>query len=250
MRLVSPGNRVGISGSDLSQHNDPHSLVLALDYRVDDVDRTWSLIQQDHSPLLDLGARHAVLYTSEFEPDRVLVTIGLRHRVSVKELLRSPAVFAWFDRSGVNDLPAIFAGEVTEKINLIPPGDKPDGSARLDGGERKLGPPHGRDGSEVIVGAVATIADPADLMAKVHAGLDRFAGAGVRKVWVYQAVDDRHEVMTLLEIDSAASAQRWIDHPDSAAEWMSGIGTGGYPRPFVGKFATSIDLMAPVGDGR
>jgi len=209
--------------------NDPHSLVLALDYRVDDVGRTWSLIQQDHSPLVDLGARHAVLYTSESEPDRVLVTIGLRHRVSVKELLRSPAVFEWFDRSGVNDLPAIFAGEVTEKINLAQPGD---------------------DGSEVIVGSVATVADPADLMTKVHAGLDRFADAGVRKVWVYQAVDDGHEVMTLLEIDSAASAQRWIDHPDTAAEWMSGIGIGGYPRPFVGKFATSIDLMAPVGEGR
>lgn len=234
MRLVSPDNRVGISRAGLSHRNDPHSLVLALDYRVDDVGRTWSLIEQDHSPLLDLGARHAVLYTSEFEPDRVLVTIGLRHRVSVKELLRSPAIFAWFDRSGVNDLPAIFAGEVTEKISLAQPGDAP----------------HEPDGSEVIVGAVATIADPADLMAKVHAGLDRFSGAGVRKVWVYQAVDDGHEVMTLLEIDSAASAQRWIDHPDTAAEWMSGIGIGGYPRPFVGKFATSIDLMAPVGDGR
>lgn len=231
MRLVSPGNRVGISGSGMSHRNDPHSLVLALDYRVDDVGRTWSLIQRDHSPLVDLGARHAVLYTSEFEPDRVLVTIGLRHRVSVKELLRSPAVFEWFDRSGVNDLPAIFAGEVIEKINLATSVDE-------------------QDRSEVIVGAVATVADPADLMAKVHAGLDRFAGAGVRKVWVYQAVDDGHEVMTLLEIDSAASAQRWIDHPDTAAEWMSGIGIGGYPGPFVGKVATSIDLMAPVGEGR
>ncbi len=231
MRLVSPGNRVGISGSGISRRDDPHSLVLALDYRVDDVGRTWSLIQQGHSPLVDLGARHAVLYTSEFEPDRVLVTIGLRHRVSVKELLRSPAVFEWFDRSGVNDLPAIFAGEVIEKINLAASVDE-------------------QDGSEVIVGAVATVADPADLMAKVHAGLDRFAGAGVRKVWVYQAVDAGHEVMTLLEIDSAASAQRWIDHPDTAAEWMSGIGIGGYPGPFVGKVATSIDLMAPVGEGR
>ncbi len=250
MRLVSPGNRVGISGSGMSHRNDPHSLVLALDYRVDDVGRTWSLIQRDHSPLVDLGARHAVLYTSEFEPDRVLVTIGLRHRVSVKELLRSPAVFEWFDRSGVNDLPAIFAGEVIEKINLATSGDEHDGSARLDGGEGKLEPSHVPDGSEVIVGAVATVADPADLMAKVHAGLDRFAGAGVRKVWVYQAVDDGHEVMTLLEIDSAASAQRWIDHPDTAAEWMSGIGIGGYPGPFVGKVATSIDLMAPVGEGR
>lgn len=231
MRLVSPGNRVGISGGDTSHRDNPHSLVLALDYRVDDVDRTWSLIHNDHSPLLALGARHVVLYTSVSEPDRVLVTIGLRHRISVKDLLRSPAVFEWFDRAGVNDLPAIFAGEVAEKINLAQPGPEPDGS-------------------EVIVGVVATVADPADLMAKVHAGLDRFADAGVRKVWMYQAVDDGREVMTLLEFDSAASAQRWIDHPDTAAEWMSGVGIGGYPRPFVGKFGAAIDLMAPAGQGR
>lgn len=230
MRLVSPGNRVGILGGDMSHREDSHSLVLALDYRVDDVDRTWALIRNDHSPLLGLGARHAVLYTSAFEPDRVLVTIGLRHRVSVQELLRSPALFEWFDRSGVNDLPAIFAGEVTEKINLSPAGPE-------------------QHGSEVIVGVVATVADPAELLAKVHAGLDRFADAGVRKVWIYQAVDDGHEVMTLLETDSAASAQRWIDHPDTAAEWMAGIGIGGYPRPFVGKFAAAIDLTTPAGQG-
>ncbi|MDQ2637609.1 MAG: fatty-acid--CoA ligase, partial [Actinomycetota bacterium] len=52
------------------------------------------------------------------------------------------------------------------------------------------------------------------------------------------------------EIDNAASAQRWIDHPDTAAEWMAGVGVGGYPRPFVGKFAAAIDLMTPVDDGR
>jgi hypothetical protein len=218
----------------MSHRDNPHSLVLALDYRVDDVDRTWSLIRDDHAPLVSLGARHAVLYTSLFETDRVLVTIGLRHRVSVKELLRSPAVFDWFDRSGVSDLPAIFAGEVREKINLAQPGSEQPGSR----------------GSEVIVGVVSTVVDPADLMTKVHRGLERFADAGVRKVWVYQAVDDGNEVMTLLEIDSAAGAQRWIDHPDTAAEWMSGVGAGGYPGPFVGKFAAAIDLMMPAGDGR
>lgn len=215
----------------MSHRDNPHSLVLALDYRVDDVDRTWSLIRDDHAPLISLGARHAVLYTSMFEAGRVLVTIGLRHQVSVKDLLRSPAVFEWFDRSGVNDLPAIFAGEVKEKIAVAQPRPEQPGSA-------------------VIVGVVSTVADPADLMAKVHRGLDRFADAGVSKVWVYQAVDDGNEVMALLEIDSAASAQRWIDHPDTAAEWMSGVGAGGYPGPFVGKFAAATDLMAPAGDGR
>lgn len=213
----------------MSHRDNPHSLVLALDYRVDDIDRTWSLLRDDHTPLLGLGARHAVLYTSVVDTDRVLVTIGLGHRASVKELLRSPAVFEWFDRSGVNDLPAIFAGEVTEKITVADTE---------------------QDGSEVIVGVVSTVADPANLMAKVHRRLDRFASAGVRKVWVYRAVDDGNEVMTLLETDSAASAQRWLDHPDTAAEWMTGVGAGGYPGPFVGKFSAAIDLMPPAGDGR
>lgn len=230
MRLASPSRRVGVSGSCLPPRHDPQSLVLALDYQVDDVDRTWSLITDDHSPLLALGARHAVLYTSAAEPKRVLVTIGLRHRISIKELLRSPAVFEWFDRSGVNDLPAIFAGEVREKINVPCSGSEDPGS-------------------EVIVGMVSTVADPEDLMAKVHNGLDRFADAGVRKVWVYQAVDDGREVMTLLEIDNAASAQRWMAGPD-AAEWTTGAGTGGYPRPFVGAFAAAIDLMTPENEGR
>lgn len=215
----------------MSHRDQPHSLVLALNYRVDDVDRTWSLVRDDHTPLLGLGARHAVLYTSVSEPGRVLVTIGLRHRLSVKELLRSPAVFEWFDRAGVSDLPAIFAGEVLEKINLAEDGPE-------------------QPGSEVIIGAVSTVADPADLMAKVHRGLDRFAGAGVRKVWVYRAVDDGNEVMTLLEIDSAASARRWIDQPDTAAEWMAGVGVGGYPGPFVGKFSAAIDLKTPAGEVR
>lgn len=240
MRLASPSRRAGVSGSCDSTRRDPHSLVLALDYQVDDVERTWSLIRDDHSPLLALGARHAVLYTSTVEPRRVLVTIGLRHRISIKELLRSPAVFEWFDRSGVNDLPAIFAGEVREKINLAGPKDAEDAEDAEDA----------QAGSAVIVGAVSTIADPEELMAKVHGGLNRFSDAGVRKVWVYQAVDDGCEVMTLLEIDSAASAQRWMDHPDTAAEWMTGVGMGGYPKPFVGEFAAAVDVNSPENDGR
>lgn len=224
MRLVPSGNRAGMSDSDISGDSDAHPLVLALDYRVDDVEKTLSLIRSDQSPLVELGARHAVLYVSTTEPDRVLVTIGLRRRVSVAELLRSPAAFAWFDDCGVNDLPAIFAGEVWEKINLADSADAPNGT-------------------EVVVGVVASVADPAQVMVGVHAGLARFAGAGIRKVWVYRAVDDGHEVMTLLEIENAAGAQAWISQPDSAAAWMAHDATGGYPTPFVGKLAATIDLM-------
>nr|WP_242657090.1 MULTISPECIES: fatty-acid--CoA ligase [Mycobacterium] len=195
-----------------------HSLVLAADYRINDVDRMWSLIKEGRSPLVALGAHHVVMYHSIWEPGRVLVTMGIRHRESVQELLRSPAVFEWFDLIGVSDLPAIFAGEVLEKIDLTA-----SATDTVPAG--------------VIVGAVSTVDDVAELMVKVHGGLDRFRDAGVRKVWLYRALDDGQEVMTLLEIDSLASAQRWIDHPDAAAEWMSGAGIGAYPSLFVGKLA-------------
>ena len=61
-------------------------------------------------------------------------------------------------------------------------------------------------------------------MAKVHDGLDRFKRGGVRKIWVYRALDDGREVMILQEIDNEINARQWIDHPDAAAEWMSNVG--------------------------
>lgn len=230
MKLAPHGTGVGEPAGAASSDPAQQSLVLASDFLVDDVDRAWSLIHDDHSPLAALGAHHVVFYTSIAEPNRVLVTIGIRHRTSVEEVLRSPKFFEWFDRAGVNDLPAIFAGEVLEKVELAAPGaDAPTGG--------------------VIVGAVATVSDVSEVMGRVHAGVERFRDAGIRKVWMYRAIDDGHEVMTLLEIDDAPSAQRWLDRPDTAAEWMAGVGIGGYPRPFVGKLAYVMDLVTTGRSG-
>jgi hypothetical protein len=84
---------------------------------------------------------------------------------------------------------------------------------------------------------MATVDDVPGLMVKVHDGLDRFKGAGVRKIWVYSALDDGHEVLILQEIDNERDARQWIDHPDASAEWMSRAGFGAYPTLFVGKLA-------------
>lgn len=202
-----------------------HSLVLATDYRVNDVDRMWSLIKSEPSSLAGIGVHHVVLYESILETNRILVTMGIRHRASVRELLRSPALFEWFDLVGVNDIPAIFAGEVLQKIDLV-------------ACETDTIP------AGVVVGAVSAVSGVEELMDKVHGGLDRFREAGVRKLWLYRAFDDAQEVLALLEIDSMPSAQRWIDHPDAAAEWMSGAGIGAYPSLFVGKLAHVMRVQA------
>jgi len=118
----------------------------------------------------------------------------------------------------VEDIPPIFGGEVVEKIDLAEPT-----------------PPEHVAG--VIVGAVSAVDDVPTLMRKVHDGLSRFERNGIRKVWVYRALDDGQEVMILQEIEDEISARRWIDHPDAAAEWMTNCGFCGYPGLFVGKLA-------------
>jgi hypothetical protein len=197
---------------------DLHSLILACDFRVDDVDRMWKWLQKHRDGLASIGAHHVVLYTSIWEPRRVLVTIGIRNARSIRDVLRSPAIFEWFSISGADDIPPIFGGEVVEKIDL-------------------RGPTPKEHVGRVVVGVMSSVEDVSALMDNVHDGLERFEGGGVRKIWVYQALDDGREVMILQEIEDEVAARQWIEHPDAAAEWMSTAGLGAYPTQFVGRFA-------------
>jgi hypothetical protein len=206
---------------------DLHSLILACDFRVDDVDRMWKWLKKHTDSLASIGAHHVVLYTAIWEPGRVLVTIGIRQAQSIREVLRSPAIFEWFDISGADDIPPIFGGQVVEKIDLYGPSP-----------EDQVG--------RVVVGVMATVEDLAVLMAKVHACAERFKRGGVRKIWVYRAMDDGREVMILQEIQDEVTARQWIEYPDAAAEWMSHAGLGAYPTQFVGRFT---HLMTVDGQG-
>lgn len=205
---------------------DLHSFILACDFRVEDVERMWSWLKKHRDGLASIGAHHVVLYTSIWEPRRVLVTIGIRQAGSIREVLRSPAIFEWFDISGADDIPPVFGGEVVEKVDLYPP--SPDDHV-----------------GRVVVGVMSAVQDVPALMAKVHDGLERFKRGGVRKIWVYRALDDGQEVMILQEMENEAAAQAWIDHPDAAAEWMCHAGLGAYPTQFVGRFAHLMSIDEP-----
>lgn len=205
---------------------DLHSLIFACDFRVDDVDRMWQWLKKHRDGLSSIGAHHVVLYTAIWEPQRVLVTIGIRHAKSIRDVLRSPEIFEWFNISGADDIPPIFGGEVVEKIDLYPPSP-----------EEHVG--------RVIVGVMASVDDVSALMVKVRDGLERFKRGGVRKIWVYRALDDGREVMILQEIEDEDAARQWIDHPDAAAEWMSTAGLGPYPAQFVGRFAHLMSIDEP-----
>jgi len=202
---------------------DLHSLILACDYRVDDVEHMWKWLKKHSDGLASIGAHHVVLYTSIWEAHRVLVTIGIRHVRSMRDVLRSPAIFEWFNISGVDDIPPIFGGEVVEKLDRYPPS-----------ADEHVG--------RVVVGVMSSVEDVSALMVKVHDGIERFKRGGVRKIWVYRALDDGQEVMILQEIEDEEAARQWIDHPDAAAEWMSNAGLGPYPTQFVGRFAHLMSI--------
>ncbi len=204
--------------------NDIHSMVIASDYRVPDPTRVWPLLERNKSALADIGAHHVLVYTSTHDYGRVLVMIGVHSRETIVDLLRSRVFFDWFDAAGVDDIPAVFAGEIIDRFVAKPP----------------LKPPSNPRAPGVVVAGIASVDDVSTLTAEVGDAMDRFTAAGIRKTWVFQAFDDDHEVLILQEFPDEESARKWIDHPDAAAEWMSGAGMGAYPPLFVGRF---FDMM-------
>jgi heme-degrading monooxygenase HmoA len=204
---------------------DIHSMVIASDYRVPDPSRVWPLLERRKSALAAIGAHHVLVYTSTHDYGRVLVMIGVHSREPIVELLRSRIFFEWFDAAGVDDIPAVFAGEIVDRFIAEPP-------------KTPAAP-------GVVVAAIASVNDVSILTAEVSSALDRFATSGIRKTWVFQAFDDDHEVLILQEFSDEQSARQWIDHPDAAAQWMSGAGIGAYPPLFVGQF---FDMMRIEAD--
>lgn len=204
---------------------DIHSMVIASDYRVPDPTRVWPLLERNKAALADIGAHHVLVYTSTHDYGRVLVMIGVHSREPIVELLRSRVFFDWFDAAGVEDIPAVFAGEIVDRFVPAPP----------------LTPA----APGVVVAAIACVDDVSTLSAGVRSAMDRFTAVGIRKTWIFQAFDDEHEVLILQEFPDEEGARRWIDHPDAAAQWMSGAGIGAYPPLFVGRF---FDMMRIEAD--
>jgi hypothetical protein len=206
------------------------SLVLAADYRVPDFDHWWAALSRDLPRLPSLGAHHIVVYRSLEDASRVFVTIGFRERPPVDVLLRSPGMFSWFDAAGVEEIPPMFAGEVVEKLDL----GSPSGPAGPVGPAARA--------ETVIVAAIAPVGQLDQLREQVHTAADRFAASGVRRFWIYRALDDQDEVMVLQEVATERQAEQWVHHPDAAATFMSEAREGAYPPLFVGRLVQAIEV--------
>jgi hypothetical protein len=202
------------------------SLVLAADYRVPDFDRWWAMISGDLHRLPSLGAHHLVVYRSLEDPSRVFTTLGVRERGPVDVLLRSPVLFAWFDSAGVEEIPPLFVGEVVEKFDLAEPAAE------------SVQP------GAVIVAAIVSVVGLDRLRARVRRAAAGLAASGVRRFWIYQALDDQAEAMILQEVASERQAQQWIRHPAAVARFMSEAGVGAHPPLFVGRLVQTFEVPA------
>ena len=210
------------------------SLVLAADYRVPDFDHWWAALARDLPRLPGLGPHHVVVYRSLQDASRVFVTIGVTERGPVDVLLRSPVMMSWFDSAGVDEIPPMFAGEVVEKLDLDPQAARP---GVVEPGAAATG--------AVIVAAIAPVGRHQGLdrlRASVHGAVARLAASGVRRFWIYRALDDQAEVMILQEIATEREAEQWVRHPDAAAAFMAEAGVGAYPPLFVGRLVDAIEV--------
>jgi hypothetical protein len=94
----------------------------------------------------------------------------------------------------------------------------------------------------VIVAAIVPVGELDRLRARVHTAADRIAASGVRRFWIYRALDDAAEVMILQEIATERQAEQWIRHPDAAAGFMAEAGVGAYPPLFVGRLVQALEV--------
>ncbi|KUH82958.1 MULTISPECIES: hypothetical protein [unclassified Mycobacterium] len=204
----------------------PRSFVFAVEFRIAESERVGPVLAQHEESLRDLGAQYAFVYESIVEAGNVLVVIGVRTEQPLLHLLRSPYFFEWFDAVGVEDLPAVFAGETVERFDL---GESPT------------------PGTEVVVAAVARVGDVEVFLTRVRGSLDDFARSGIRRTLVYRAFDTPHEVLFLQQLASARTAMQWVARSDIASEWLASAGVGAYPPVFVGRFVHAMRLAETAG---
>lgn len=216
---IGTRGRVG-EGAQHVTHWLSQSLVLSSDYRVPDPERVWPFLERRKDALAAMGAHHVLVYTSNNDPGRVMVLIAIHTRESVIELLRSRVFFDWFDAVGVDDIPAVFAGELVERLDLA--------------GQSTPSAP------EVMVSVVTTVDDVTNLITHVRETVDDLRAAGVRSLLIFDAFDNAREVMMLFQIDDENHARHWLRDSELSTEWMGKAGIGAYPPVFVGRLRSTL----------
>ena len=158
----------------------------------------------------------------------MFVTAGLRTRERLDRVLSSPLLMEWFDRAGLENVPPVFVGTRVEVVRFgeaagseLPPGSVPTG---------------------VVIARVVRLGDYDRYLDVVHAQQRRLPAAGMRQFWIYRAVDDGDEVMSIQEVDSLEHAHAWLRRPESDAQIDSELGVGVYPPIFVGAVAGAIEV--------
>lgn len=205
------------------------NFVFAVEFTISAPDRVWPVLCRHRESLVDLGARYVFLYQSITEPGCVLVIIGISTEQPLLNLLRSPYFLDWFDAVGVEDFPAVFAGEIVERLDI---GDAPE------------------PGTEVVVAAVTPVGDIGEFVDQVRASREEFAKAGIRRTVVYRAFESSREVMFVQQLSSTQTALQWVEDSPTASAWLTAAGIGAFPPVFVGHFVNSMRMPQPTAIGR
>ena len=201
------------------------ALVLGCDFRVRDYQRWWDVVDGAREQLALAGVRHLVVYRAAADARRIFTTIGLQSREPVDRIMAAPEILTWFDLAGIDDVPPVFVGTLVDKLRYL---DDAGGGTDWVTGE--------------IVASIFRAADYSKYLDRVHASRQQFIDVGMRQFWIYRALDDDAEIMSLQEIDSHRHAEAWLDYPAAVDDFYREAGVGVYPPIFVGTIAEVIEI--------
>jgi hypothetical protein len=152
----------------------------------------------------------------------VFFWMGIPAREPYEQLLRTGTVLQWFDVAGVDEVPPLFIGRDGARVHVVP-GDGEDAPAG------------------VVVAAVALVPDPdavVSLLSQDEAGLHDL---GVRRMWVYRALDEANEVLIVMQVETTEDAVRWAADRELLGKKLLGAALGVYPPVFAGTLGGVID---------
>ncbi len=78
----------------------------------------------------------------------------------------------------------------------------------------------------------------------MHRAVARIIASGVRRFWIYRALDAGAVVLILQELATERQANQWIRHPDASARFRAEAGVGAHPPNFVGRLVQILEVPA------
>ncbi len=202
-------------------------VVVAAGYTVLDPQRWRKALDSQAQDLASRGVLNRWGYQSLANQDYVCAGVVVDTLAQALALLQDGEAARWLADAGVDEFPPFFVGRCVGSVEVgeLPVVDRGTASTTFAGAAKHIAVTiHSVSDFGRWLGAIRAAAATATL-----------ADAGVRRIWIYRAVDDPTEFLTALELGSAELARAIPRVPMLEALLIDEIRVAYHPGVFVGR---------------